>query len=56
MFGEPGYRPDPRVVFEVGFSETYDDLLNGTRQWLEWSGGLFKLVVLINIDEDKRYS
>jgi hypothetical protein len=52
LFREPGGRSFPRVVFEVGFSESYDDLRNDVFQWLERSGGHIKLAVLVKIEED----
>ncbi|KAL2815609.1 hypothetical protein BDW59DRAFT_166756 [Aspergillus cavernicola] len=55
MFGE---RPDafkiPRIVFEVGFTETYDDLLNDMRQWFENAVSPVAVVVLVKIEEDLR--
>lgn len=44
----------PTVIFEAGFSEPYDDLLNDMRQWLLKTKGRVQLVILANIDEDKK--
>ncbi|KAL2870216.1 uncharacterized protein BJX67DRAFT_277495 [Aspergillus lucknowensis] len=46
--------PLPMVVFETGFSERYENLQNDASQWLLRSGGKVHLVVLFNIEEDKR--
>ncbi|KAE8372546.1 hypothetical protein BDV26DRAFT_97729 [Aspergillus bertholletiae] len=54
LFRELDGRSLPRVVFEVGFSESYDDLQNDARQWLIRSRGLVRLVILVRIDEDVR--
>ena len=42
------------VVFEVGFSENYTDLVSDAKQGLERSGGKIRLVILVNIEEDKK--
>lgn len=52
LYGPPDSTPIPSVIFEVGFSESYKDLLNDAQQWLERSGGKVQLVVLIDINED----
>lgn len=41
----------PRVVFEVGFSQTYDELFDDVRQWLERSEGAIPVAILIYIEE-----
>lgn len=41
----------PRVVFEVGFSQSYTELLDDVHQWLVRSEGRIPLVVLIHIEE-----
>jgi hypothetical protein len=44
------------VIFEVGFSEGYQDLLGDMGQWLLKSGGTgcaVQLVVLVTIEEDR---
>lgn len=53
MFGDPASDPIPHVIFEVGFSETYDDLVLDAKQWLQRPRGRAKLVIIINIEEDK---
>jgi hypothetical protein len=53
-FGDPESKPSPSVVFEVRFTESYDDLVNNARQWLQKSGGEVRLVILVNIEEDVR--
>jgi len=53
-FGPKGSIKVPRVVFEVGFSEEYIDLVSDAKQWLKRSGGKTRLVVLVNIEEDKK--
>src|SRR5438046_1651411 len=52
LFGDPDSKPLPSVVFEVGFTESYTDLVSNAAQWLEKSGGKVRLVVLVNIKED----
>ena len=44
--------PQPSIIFEVSFSESYDDLVSDALQWLTKSQGRVRLVVLINIKED----
>lgn len=41
----------PRVIFEVGFSQTYEEVMDDGRQWLVRSEGEIPLVVLIFIEE-----
>lgn len=41
----------PRVVFEVGFSQSYDQVFNDVRQWLERSEGAIPVAILIFIEE-----
>lgn len=41
----------PRVVFEVAFSQTYDEVLDDVKQWLVRSEGGIPLVVLVYIEE-----
>lgn len=43
----------PSLVWEVGFTESYADLLEDARQWLEKSGGAVKLVILVKLEEGK---
>ncbi|PLB36136.1 uncharacterized protein BDW47DRAFT_109175 [Aspergillus candidus] len=52
VYGQLGHRSHPRVVFEVGVSEKYLDLLDDARQWLLRSHGRVGLVVIIKITED----
>ena len=54
LFGDPESVPLPSVVFEVGFTESYDDLVKDAAQWLQRSGGKVRLVILVNIEEDVR--
>lgn len=42
----------PCVVFEVGFTQPYEELRDDAEKWLLHSSGLVGLVVLVNIDED----
>ena len=42
----------PMVMFEAGFSEKYPDLLGDTRDWLLYTCGKVRLVVLLEIQED----
>jgi len=44
----------PSVVFEVGFSENYSDLVSDAKQWLEKSRGKTRLVILVNVEEDNK--
>ncbi|PKX98636.1 uncharacterized protein P174DRAFT_416361 [Aspergillus novofumigatus IBT 16806] len=53
-FKELGHKAVIRVVFEIGFTESYSDLLRDASQWLLRSGGEVKLAIIIKIDEDKR--
>lgn len=41
----------PRVVFEVAFSQSYDEVLDDVKQWLVRSEGGIPLVVLLYIEE-----
>lgn len=41
------------MVFEVGFAEDYEDLRSDVRQWLEKAGKKVRLVVLVDIQEDR---
>lgn len=41
----------PRVVFEVGFSQSYEEVRDDAYQWLVRSDGGIPLVVLIKIEE-----
>ena len=52
VFRDQKFDPLPSVVFEVGFTESYNDLVGDTTQWLQRSGGEVRLVVLVNIKED----
>ena len=54
LFGEPGSDQVPSVVFEVGFTESYNDLVSDAKQWLQKSGGEVRLVILVNIEEDEK--
>ncbi|KAA8914397.1 hypothetical protein FN846DRAFT_902115 [Sphaerosporella brunnea] len=49
---KPGFPSRTRVVFELGFSESYVDLVNDAHQWLLKSLHV-QLVVLIKFTEDK---
>jgi hypothetical protein len=40
------------VIFEAGFSESYQDLLSDADDWISHSRGQVQLVVLINFEED----
>jgi hypothetical protein len=40
-------------VFEVGFSESYDDLVRDMRQWFLCYSGEVELVILVDIIEDR---
>ncbi|PWY92452.1 hypothetical protein BO70DRAFT_425150 [Aspergillus heteromorphus CBS 117.55] len=42
------------VMFEAGFSESYHDLARDMKHWLLNSSGRVQLVVLANIQEDRR--
>jgi hypothetical protein len=52
LFGDPESEPLPSVVFEAGFTESYDDLVSEAAQWLQKSRGKVRLVILVNIEED----
>lgn len=52
LFVDPESGQLPSVVFEVGFTESYADLVSDAAQWLEKSGGDVRLVVLVNVEED----
>ncbi|KAE8423789.1 hypothetical protein BDV36DRAFT_303180 [Aspergillus pseudocaelatus] len=43
-----------QIVVEIGFSESYHDLVRDASQWLLRSGGETKVVIIAKIDEDKR--
>ncbi|KAA8897381.1 hypothetical protein FN846DRAFT_921515 [Sphaerosporella brunnea] len=43
----------PRVVCEIGFSESYDDLLDDAYQWLLKAPDV-QLVVLVKVEEDSK--
>ncbi|KAA8912202.1 hypothetical protein FN846DRAFT_996545 [Sphaerosporella brunnea] len=43
----------PRVVCEIGFSESYDDLLDDAYQWLLKAPDV-QLVILVKVDEDSK--
>ncbi|KAF8241296.1 hypothetical protein K440DRAFT_665379 [Wilcoxina mikolae CBS 423.85] len=51
-FGGRSRRPIPSVVFEVGFSERYEDLESDIRQWLDKAARKVQVVVLVDIQED----
>lgn len=42
----------PHVVFEVGFTEKYDDTLTDIREWLVASEGDIRLGIVFQIDEE----
>lgn len=44
----------PSMVWEVGFSESYTDLLEDARQWLEGSCGGVRLVIVVKLEEVKK--
>lgn len=50
VYGEAAF---PSWVWEVGFTESYIDLLEDARQWLEKSGGRVKLVTIVKLEERK---
>jgi hypothetical protein len=54
LFGDEESEPLPSVVFEAGFTESYDDLISDAAQWLQKSCGKVRLVILVNIEEDVR--
>ena len=39
--------PMPRIVFESGWSETFNELLEDVRQWLVGANGAVQAVILI---------
>lgn len=41
------------VIFEIGFSESYDDLVNDAYQWLTTHKSDVNLVIIIDIKEDR---
>ena len=43
-----------QIAIEIGFSESYHDLVRDASQWLLRSGGRVKLVIIVKVDEDKR--
>ncbi|KAE8388324.1 hypothetical protein BDV23DRAFT_195185 [Aspergillus alliaceus] len=43
-----------QVVIEIGFSESYHDLVRNAFQWLLRSGGGVQLVIIAKVEEDKR--
>jgi hypothetical protein len=51
-FGALGSKFLPSVVFEVGFAESYDDLVSDAAQWLQRSGGMVRLAIIVTIKED----
>ena len=53
-FGLPGQGQRQTVVFEVGLSEKEEDLIADAQQWLLCTGGETKLVVVINVKEDRK--
>ncbi|KAL0632779.1 hypothetical protein Q9L58_008329 [Maublancomyces gigas] len=44
----------PSLVCEVGFTESYIDLLEDARQWLEKSYGKVRLVMIVKLEEEKK--
>ncbi|RHZ66351.1 uncharacterized protein CDV56_107484 [Aspergillus thermomutatus] len=53
-FGELGGEEQfLQIVVEIGFSESYYDLVRDASQWLLRSGGQPKLVIIAKIEEDK---
>jgi hypothetical protein len=51
-FGDIDSEPRPSIIFEVGFTERYDDLVSDAWQWLTKSKGKVRLVVLVDVKED----
>ncbi|KAE8374441.1 hypothetical protein BDV26DRAFT_42707 [Aspergillus bertholletiae] len=43
------------VIFESGFSETYEDLIIDMKRWLLFSCGQVQLVILADINKDKKH-
>lgn len=54
VFGLPLEPQIPSVVFEVGLSESRDDLRIDVSQWLMHTGNLTRLVVVIDVKEDQK--
>lgn len=50
VYGEAAF---PSWVWEVGFTESYIDLLEDARQWLEKSAGRVRLVTIVKLEEGK---
>jgi hypothetical protein len=44
----------PTIVFEVGFNQSYEALVEDCKQWLQRSEGQIKRCFLINITENDR--
>ncbi|KAL4780703.1 hypothetical protein BJX76DRAFT_360616 [Aspergillus varians] len=44
----------PRVAVEVGFAESYADLINDMHQWLQMAQPPAKIAIIIKIEEDTR--
>lgn len=44
----------PSLVCEVGFTESYIDLLEDARQWLEKSDGKVRLVMIVKLEEEQK--
>ena len=40
LYSQLGHRSFPRIVFEVGLSESYSDLVSDAHQWLLRSSGI----------------
>lgn len=51
LYSQLGHRSFPRIVFEVGLSESYSDLVSDANQWLLRSSGRVELVVIVKITE-----
>ncbi|KAL7273490.1 Transcription factor [Rhizina undulata] len=49
-------RKYPTVVFEVGWTQLYKDLIQNAKLWLEGSKGKVRLVVIVCITEEKNLS
>jgi hypothetical protein len=54
LFGQPSKTHIPRIVFEIGFAETYADLQHDARQWLKRSNNGIKLVVIVDIKDERQ--
>ena len=52
FFGARKPMKSPSIIFEVRFSESYNDLVGDTAQWLLRSSGKVRLVIIVNIKED----